>query len=103
MYAVIQVGSLQYKVSEGDVIDANRIRQDQGKDVILDKVLLFANDMDVRIGQPYLPDVKVTAKVVGHSLGEKLVAYKFRKRKNSATKKGHRQKRTVLKITKIMA
>jgi large subunit ribosomal protein L21 len=103
VYAIIQVGSSQVKVSEGDVIDAHSIGEEVGQDVILDKVLLFAKDADIRIGQPYLSDVKVTARVVEHDLNDKVVAFKYRKRKNSASKKGHRQKRTVLNITTISA
>ena len=90
-------------VSEGDVIDAHRIKEETGKNVVLDKVLLFAKGSDIRIGQPYLKDVKVTAKVIEHHSGDKIVAYKYRKRKNSARKIGHRQKLTALNITKISA
>ncbi|MCK5012252.1 MAG: 50S ribosomal protein L21 [Candidatus Omnitrophica bacterium] len=103
MYAIIQVGSSQMKVSEGDVIDARRIKEEAGKNIIFDKVMLFAKGSDIRIGQPYLKDVKVTAKVVEHHSDDKVVAYKYRKRKNSASKVGHRQKLTVLNITKISA
>ena len=103
MYAVIQVGSSQIKVSEGDVIDAHRIAEETGKSITLDKVLMFAKGQDIRIGQPYLKDVKVTAKVVEHHADDKVVAYKYRRRKNSASKVGHRHKRTALNITKISA
>ena len=70
MYAIIQIGSSQFKVSEGDVIDAHRLNEKEGKNITVDKVLLFAKGTDVRIGQPYLKDVKVTAKVVSHGLDE---------------------------------
>ena len=103
MYAIVQVGSTQFKVTEGDVIKANRLNNDVGKSVTLDKVLLFAKGSDVRIGQPYLKDVKVTAKIVIHDQGDKVIAYHYRKRKNSAKKTGHRQKLTSLSITKIAA
>ncbi len=103
MYAIIQVGSSQFKVSEGDVIDAHRLNEKEGKNITVDKVLLFAKGTDVRIGQPYLKDVKVTAKVIKHDLGDKIVVYTYRKRKNSAKKIGHRQKLTALSITKITA
>ncbi len=103
MYAIVQVGSSQIKVSEGDVIDAHRIKEEAGKSITLDKVLLFAKGSDIRIGQPYLKDVRVTAKVVGHHLDDKVVAYKYRLRKNSSSKIGHRQKLTALNITKISA
>ena len=67
MYAIIQVGSSQYKVSEGDTINANRLKEEVGKNITVDKVLLFSKGSDVRIGQPYLKDVKVTAKVIDHN------------------------------------
>jgi len=103
VYAIIQVGSSQFKVSEGDVIDAHRLNEKEGKSITVDKVLLFAKGTDVRIGQPYLKDVKVTAKIIKHGLDDKIVVYTYRKRKNSARKVGHRQKLTALNITKITA
>ena len=103
MYAVIQIGSSQFKVSEGDSIDADIMKAEEGKSINLDQVLLYAKGNEVRVGQPFLKDVKVTAKVGKNILDKKTVAFKYRKRKDSASKKGHRQKRTVLEITKIAA
>jgi large subunit ribosomal protein L21 len=103
VYTIVQIGSTQFKVSEGDMIDTDRMNQEPGQTITLDKVLLFANGIDVRIGQPYLQDVKVSAQVVNHDLGRKVIAFKYRRRKNSASKIGHRQKQTVLNITKITA
>ena len=103
MYAVIRVGSAQFKVSEGDVIETNRVADKEGDSIVLDKVLMFANDNEIRVGQPFLQNVKVTANIRRHSLGEKTIAYKYRRRKDSSTKKGHRQRLTVLNITKISA
>ena len=103
MYTVIQLGSSQYKVIEGDVIDAPRLNQKEGQDVVLDKVLMFAKGSDIRIGQPYLKDVKVTAKIIKHFLDRKVIAFKFRRRKNYSKKIGHRQLLTTLTITKISA
>lgn len=103
MYAVIQIGSSQFKVSEGDVIDADRIEEKDGKDIKIDQVLMYAKGSDIRIGQPFLNDVKVTAQVIKQDLGEKVIAFKYRRRKDSAVKKGHRQKITALNITKIEA
>jgi len=101
MYTIVEVGSLQYKVSEGDNITVNRFDEKEGKSITLDKVLLFSDGKAVMVGQPYLKDVKVTAKVLRDCLGEKLISFKFRRRKNSKWKKGHRQKLTTLNITKI--
>ncbi|MGE0269007.1 MAG: 50S ribosomal protein L21 [Candidatus Omnitrophota bacterium] len=103
MFAVVQIGSAQFKVSEGDVISADKFSESEGKEVILDKVLVFAKDSDVRIGQPFLKDVKVKAKILRHLSDDKVVAFKYRIRKNSASKIGHRQKLTSLSITQISA
>lgn len=103
MYAIVQVGGHQFKVAEGDTIEANRIDGQEGKSLTLDKVLLFADGKDIRIGQPYLDDVKVTAEVVNHLQGDKKIAFKFRRRKESKSKRGHRQQLTALSITKIAA
>src|SRR6185295_6690715 len=101
MYTIVKVGSSQYKVSEGDTIHVKHIETEEGKTVTLDKVLLLDDGTDVRIGQPYLKNVKVTAKVVKQTLGEKLIAFKFRRRKNYAKKKGFRAQLTELTISKI--
>ncbi len=103
MFAVVQIGSFQYKISEGDVIDTNRIHEDEGKDITLDKVLVFAKGSDVRVGQPFLKDVKVKATVVKHGQDNKVTAFKYRRRKDSSSKIGHRQKLTSLSIQKIAA
>ncbi len=103
MYTIIQVGSSQYKVSEGDTIHVSRLPAEEGKTITLDKVLFFLNGDNVQIGQPYLKNVKVTAKVIKHSLGEKRVAFKFRRRKNYAKKRASRPQLTELTISKISA
>ena len=101
MFAIIQLGSLQYRVSEGDTIDAQLLDEKEGKSITCDKVLFFSDGSKVKIGKPFLKDVKVTAKVVDHRKDTKAVSYKYLRRKNSSWKKGHRQKLTRLSITKI--
>ena len=103
MYTIVQVGSFQYKVSEGDTIQVNRLEEKEGKSITLDKILLYDSGTEILIGQPYLKNVKVTAKVVKHFLGGKVIAYKFRRRKNYAKKKGFRAQLTTLNISKISA
>lgn len=103
MYAIVQVGGNQFKVSEGDTIEANRIEEKEGESLALEQVLLFADGKDIRVGQPYLKDVKVTAQVLKHGQDERKIAFKFRRRKESKTKVGHRRKTTALSITKISA
>ena len=103
MYAIVQIGSKQYKISEGDVIAVDRLDSEVDKTFTIDHVLLLADGKTVKVGQPYLSGVKVTAKVMKQSLGVKTIAFKYRKRKSSATTKGGRQKLTDLHITKISA
>lgn len=103
MYAVVQVGSEQYKVAEGDTIEAKRLEGAAGDKFDLDKVLMFANGADIRVGQPYLTDVKVSVKLVDHTKGAKTLAVKYRRRKNSSSRVGHRAKLTALNIVKISA
>jgi len=103
MFAVVQIGSSQFKVSEGDTISADCMGDKVRTDVKIDKRPEFPKGSDVRIGQPYLKDVKVTAKVVEHDLDDKVTAFKYRRRKDSSSKVGHRQKLTSLNITQIAA
>ncbi|MCC6758072.1 MAG: 50S ribosomal protein L21 [Candidatus Omnitrophica bacterium] len=101
MYAIVQIGTSQYKVEEGSTIAASRVPAEIGKTINLDKVLLIADGNTVTVGQPYVPGAKVSAKVVEQGLGEKVVAFKFRKRKDSIQKIGYRKKLTALNIVKI--
>ena len=103
MFSIIQVGSEQFKVAQGDVILTTRLTTDIDKTLTIDKVLYYENGTDVRIGQPYLKDVKVTATVVDHVQDKKVFAFKYSRRKSSSMQKGHRQKLTSLNITKITA
>jgi large subunit ribosomal protein L21 len=103
MYAIVQIGNSQFKVSEGDTIEAGRLQEEVGKSITLDKVLIYSKDAQTKIGQPYLKDVVVKAKVVDHTQGPKTFAFKYRKRKDSSTKVGGRAKLTALNITQISA
>ena len=103
MYAIIQVGSLQYKVAEGDVISTELLEKKENDTITLEKVLLFTDGQNVRVGQPFLTNVRVTAKVVEHTRGEKELSFKYLRRKNHNWRRGHRQQLTNLSITKIAA
>ncbi|MCX5681361.1 MAG: 50S ribosomal protein L21 [Candidatus Omnitrophica bacterium] len=100
MYAIVQVGSQQYKVSEGDCISVQRL-EEKGPTINLEKVLFYENAGAIKIGQPFLSDVKVKADILGEEKDAKVVSFKYLRRKNTSWKKGHRQKLTVLKISKI--
>jgi large subunit ribosomal protein L21 len=103
MYAVVEIGAAQFKVSEGDFIKADRMDEKEGKSIKFDKVLLFSKGNDIRIGQPYLKDVKVEATVVDHISDVKKVGVKYKARKGSKVLRASRHKLTTLNITKIEA
>ncbi|MFA5095906.1 MAG: 50S ribosomal protein L21, partial [Candidatus Omnitrophota bacterium] len=93
----------QYNVKKDDVILVDKQPFKEGKDIVLDKVLLVSKDKKVEIGQPYLKDAKVSAEVLGAAKGEKTMAFKYRRRKSSHWKKGHRAQLLELKIKSIEA
>ncbi len=101
MYAVIETGSKQYRIKENDEIEVEKMDVEPGTDLKLDKVLFFTDGKDVRIGCPYLENINVLAEVRQHQRGRKLVSFKYRRRKSSRWKKGHRQELTLLRIKEI--
>jgi len=101
MYAVIESGGKQYRVAPGDIIRVEKLDIAAGQSVDLDKVLLIAGDDGARIGNPWLAQTTVTAKVRGHGRGEKIRIFKLRRRKNYRRTAGHRQDYTELEITAV--
>lgn len=101
MYAVIRDRGREFKVQEGDVIEIDSSQMKEGESVEFDEVLLFFDDKNTNVGTPTVSGAKVTGEVVGKTKGPKTVTLKFRRRKDSRTKKGHRQKFTSVKITGI--
>ena len=103
MYAVIQTGGKQYRVSQGDTVKVEKLGADEGASLELDKVLMVADGEDVKIGTPYVDGGKVTATVKSHGRGNKVKIIKFRRRKHQMKRQGHRQWYTELEITGISA
>ena len=104
MYAIVRDGSSQVRVKEGDRVRlAYREGAEPGSDVSLTDVLLVGEGDDVRIGNPTVAGASVTARVVGDAKGPKLVVYRYRRRKNSDKKRGHRQWYTDAVVTSIQA
>lgn len=102
MYAVISDRGRQAGVRVGDVLACDQNEQwNQGDAVTFDDVLLVSNEGEVRVGTPKVEGVKVTGEVVGHARGEKLVVFRFKRRKNVRVKRGHRQTYSHVKITAI--
>lgn len=101
MYAVIETGGKQYKVSEGDVIFVEKLGVEEGEAITFDKVLIVADGEDVKVGAPVVEGAKVEAKVVKNGKAKKIYVFKMKRKKNYRRKKGHRQPFTKVEISKI--
>ncbi|EWH02523.1 MULTISPECIES: 50S ribosomal protein L21 [Halomonadaceae] len=103
MYAVIKSGGKQYRVQEGQTLKLEKLEVPTGETVEFDQVLLVADGDDVTVGAPLVDGAKVAAEIVSHGRGEKIRIIKFRRRKHSMKRQGHRQWFTEVKITGISA
>ena len=104
MYAVITTGGKQYRVEQGSTLRVEKIELPEGQSTLeFTDVLLVADGDKVQVGAPHVKGAKVSAEIVGNGRGEKLIIYKFRRRKGYRRKTGHRQPFTALKITSITA
>jgi len=105
MYAVIQTGGKQYRVEPGKTVVVEKLTGDAGAPVVFDHVLLVSSGDggSVSIGTPTVAGAKVTGSIVEQGRGEKLVVFKFRRRKNYVRRNGHRQDYTAVKIAAIEA
>ncbi len=101
MYAVVEVQGKQYKVKIGDKLKSERIKEKEGSKLKLNKVLLFSDGKKINIGQPYLKDVTIDCEIVSQIKDKKKIVFKYRRRKSSQTKRGHRQKLTLVEIKEI--
>ncbi len=102
MYAIIETGGKQYRVEEGSKIRVEKLASEVGGEVILDKVLMVGGG-SFAVGNPYIADAKVSAEVVEHGRGEKIIVFKKRRRHDSRRTQGHRQDFTTLAIKSISA
>ena len=103
MYAIIESGGKQYKDAEGDVVKVELLPNEVNSAIELDKVIAIENEGQLSIGNPYVAGVKVSATVLEHGKGKKVVVFRYKPKKNIRKKNGHRQPFTALKIEKIMA
>ena len=101
MYAVLETGSKQYRVSAGDTLEVERLAVDAGQPVTFDRVLLVSNEGKLSVGSPTVPNAVVLADVVDHIRGDKKVTFKMKRRKGYHKSIGHRQELSVVKINTI--
>jgi len=104
VYAIIEDGGRQYKVSSGDVIDVDVRRLDDGEDKIeFDRVLMVGSGSESRVGTPVVPGAKVIATVQGRIKGPKIDVFNFIRRKGHHRSKGHRQQYLRVRVDHIVA
>ena len=103
MYAVIKTGGKQYKVEKGSTLRVEKLEGAAGTQLTFSEVLLVADGENIQIGTPMLGGAKVSAEIVAQEKGEKLIVFKFRRRKAYRRKNGHRQSYTAIKVTDISA
>ena len=103
MYAVLETGGKQYRVSAGDKVEVESLGTEVGQPVTFERVLLVSRDGQVRVGAPTVAGAKVLAEVVETKRGEKEVIWKMKRRKGYHKKKGHRQEITVVQVKEIQA
>mgnify|MGYP001612959163 CR=1 FL=1 len=103
IYAVVETGGKQYRVTPGQIVDVDRLGAEPGSSIVLDKVLLMSEDGTVAVGQPHLEGARVLASVVGEGKGEKITAMKYKRKVRYRRKFGHRQIYTRLSITDIIS
>lgn len=102
MYAVIESGGRQYRVSPGDVLELEKIEGEVGKKLTFDKILLVGgNQGQVLVGTPYVSSANTHAEIVEQTKGEKLFIVRYRRRKNFRKTQGHRQLLTRVLVTRV--
>lgn len=102
MYAVIETGGKQYRVSEGDAISVEKLPHQVGDTVELGRVLLVSGEKGLTVGQPIVQGAKVMAKVESEGRSRKILVWKYRPKQRYRRRQGHRQAYTRLRIEKIV-
>lgn len=103
MYAVIRDRGAQYRVEEGQTLDVALMEAEPGEQVTLSEVLMVGGTDDVKIGAPLIANASVIAEVIGEARGEKIVVFKYKRKKRYRRRTGHRQDYTRLQIKEIQA
>ena len=101
MYAVVEAGGKQHKVELGQVLEVDLLNEKSGTDCAFENVMLYVDGNDVQIGQPYIENAKVIAEIVEEVKGDKVTILRFRRRKHSMRKIGHRAKYSQIEIKDI--
>ena len=102
MYAIVEIAGQQFKVKKDQKVFVNRLQQEEGSNISFDNVLLL-DDGKVTIGAPVIEGAEVTAKILKHLKGDKVIVFKKKRRKGYKKKNGHRQSLSEIVIESISA
>ncbi len=102
-YAVIETGGKQYRVSEGATLEIERLADEAGAKVQLDRVLAVSDGSALTVGTPTVDGAAITVEIVEHLRGPKVVSFKKKRRKGYKRKIGHRQELTRVKVVSLSA
>ncbi|CAA0161168.1 50S ribosomal protein L21 [Tenacibaculum maritimum] len=103
MYAIVEIAGQQFKVAKDQKVYVHRLQEAEGSEVVFDNVMLVEDKGNVTIGAPAIEGAAVTAKVLGHLKGDKVIVFKKKRRKGYKKKNGHRQYLTEIQIASIAA
>lgn len=103
MYAVVSTGGKQYRLQEGDVIQVEKLAGQAGDPVVFDQVLMLGEGEEARVGTPLVKGARVLGTILEQTKGEKVIVFKYKKRKMYRRKTGHRQPVTRVKVNSIEA
>lgn len=103
VYAVIETGGKQYKVSQGDVIRVEKLAAEPNQEVVFDRVLLVGEGADVKVGNPVVSGAEVRGRVLGHDKDKKVLVFRYKAKKNQRVRRGHRQPFTTVLIESVNA
>jgi len=101
MYAIVEIAGQQFKVSSNQEIFVHRLEGNEGDKLNFDKVLLLSGDQGITVGQPTVDGVSVSATILNHLKGDKVIVFKKKRRKGYKVKNGHRQYFTKIQINEI--
>ena len=101
MFAVVDIKGVQYKVQSSQRVFIPKLEQEAGSTIKFDKVLLLADEKNVKVGAPTVKGASVEAKVLGHRKDDKVMVFKKKRRKGYRVRRGHRQQYTEVEITQI--
>lgn len=101
MYAIMQTGGKQYRVCQGDVLYIEKLSAEPGSTVTINEILAVGAEDKFEVGSPFVANASVSAKVIEHGKGKKIIVFKYKAKKNYRRKQGHRQPFTKVVIEKI--